>query len=130
MDSPLGREWVESVRFPLRPGANGSRYTWTTMDEEPELTVAPPEDAAAGPASVWSAARHALRAMGPLRTARTLARVNQADGFDCPGCAWPEGDHRHHAELCENGVKAIAEEATRERVDRAFFARYAVAALT
>ena len=62
--------------------------------------------------------------MGPVRSARTLARVNQKDGFDCPGCAWPESDSRHHAEFCENGVKAVAEEATKERITRKFFERY------
>ena len=46
--------------------------------------------------------------------AQTLLRLNQADGFDCPGCAWPDPDpdHRHTAEFCENGAKAVAEEAT------------------
>ncbi len=67
--------------------------------------------------------------MGVRRTALTLARVNQKDGFDCPGCAWPDPDHRSHAEFCENGVKAVAEEATLRRVDRDFFAAHPVAEL-
>ena len=71
----------------------------------------------------------ALKAMGPARAARTLARVNQKDGFDCPGCAWPESDHRHVAEFCENGVKAVAEEATKARLTRAFFERHDIAQL-
>jgi molybdopterin-dependent oxidoreductase alpha subunit len=50
-----------------------------------------------------------------------LLRLNQQDGFDCPGCAWPEGEHRRHAEFCENGVKAVAEEITERRVDDAFW---------
>ena len=54
--------------------------------------------------------------MGVKRTALTLLRVNQKNGFDCPGCAWPEGDERHTAEFCENGAKAVAEEATLRRV--------------
>jgi len=98
--------------------------------EEPRLEVHPPERSAAGPVSVWWAMRHALGRMGVARTARTLARVNQVDGFDCPGCAWPEPEHRHHAEFCENGAKAVAEEATRRRADRAFFARHAIDELT
>ncbi len=68
--------------------------------------------------------RVALEAMGPVRAARALRRVNQKDGFDCPGCAWPESDDRHHAEFCENGVKAVAEEATKARVTRALFERH------
>ena len=51
-----------------------------------------------------------------LRDLRLLLRLNQFDGFDCPGCAWPEPDgERSHAEFCENGAKAIAEEATRRQ---------------
>ncbi|ALM42328.1 Formate dehydrogenase [Streptomyces sp. FR-008] len=67
--------------------------------------------------------------MGVRRTALTLLRVNQKDGFDCPGCAWPEPDKRHAAEFCENGAKAVAEEATLRRVTPAFFAEHSVADL-
>src|SRR4051812_347045 len=67
--------------------------------------------------------------MGPLRTARTLALVNQDAGFDCMGCAWPDPAKRHHAEFCENGAKAVAEEATRMRADPDFFAQWPVAAM-
>lgn len=70
-----------------------------------------------------------LEQMGPVRSAQTLLRVNQKDGFDCPGCAWPEGDKRHTAEFCENGAKAVAEEATRRRVPAQFFAEHSVAEL-
>ena len=95
-------------------------------DEDAKLGVNAPPAHAAGVPAVVSAMRHALREMGPARTARTLARVNQADGFDCMGCAWPDPGHRHHAEFCENGAKAVAEEATRLRADRAFFAQWSV----
>src|SRR5207342_1676955 len=57
---------------------------------------------------------------------RVLLQVNQPDGFDCPGCAWPEPADPAHLEFCENGAKAVAEEATRRRVDRAFFARHTI----
>lgn len=68
--------------------------------------------------------------MGVVRTARTLAKLNQRNGFDCPGCAWPETPgHRKHAEFCENGAKAVAEEATRRRVGPDFFAAHPVADL-
>ncbi len=60
----------------------------------------------------------------------TLARINQRHGFDCPGCAWPEEhDNRKLAEFCENGAKAVAEEATKRRVTPEFFARHSVAEL-
>lgn len=68
--------------------------------------------------------------MGAVRTARTLARLNQREGFDCPGCAWPETPgHRKHAEFCENGAKAVAEEATTRRVCPEFFAAHPVSEL-
>src|SRR5437899_3024616 len=67
--------------------------------------------------------------MRVVRSLRALARVNQRGGFDCPGCAWPEPDHRHYAEFCENGAKAVAEEATLHRAGPELFARYSVAQL-
>ena len=71
-----------------------------------------------------------LEQMGAVRTARTLARLNQRNGFDCPGCAWPETPgHRKLAEFCENGAKAVAEEATTRAVTPDFFATHSVAEL-
>src|SRR6185369_7783658 len=63
-------------------------------------------------------------------TAAALARLNQRKGFDCPGCAWPE-EHggRKFAEFCENGAKAVAEEATKRVVTPEFFARHSIADL-
>ena len=88
------------------------------VDEE-ELTVTEPEDHAAGVKAVAVSMRRALQHMGPARTARTLLKLNQTDGFDCMSCAWPDPDpeHRHKAEFCENGAKAVAEEATTARAD-------------
>ncbi|MCM1971473.1 FdhF/YdeP family oxidoreductase [Streptomyces sp. G1] len=86
--------------------------------------VAPPQHAAAGLPAIGHTLRIAQEQMGLARTARTLLKVNQKNGFDCPGCAWPEGDKRHTAEFCENGAKAVAEEATLRRVTPAFFAEH------
>ncbi|MEU5806903.1 FdhF/YdeP family oxidoreductase [Streptomyces sp. NPDC047718] len=86
--------------------------------------VAPPKRAAAGLPAIGHTLRIAQAQMGVARTARTLLKVNQKDGFDCPGCAWPEGDKRHTAEFCENGAKAVAEEATLRRVTPDFFAAH------
>ncbi|MEU9983368.1 FdhF/YdeP family oxidoreductase [Streptomyces sp. NPDC050856] len=91
--------------------------------------VRAPQHAAAGLPAVAHTLRVAQRQMGARRTARTLLKVNQKDGFDCPGCAWPEGDERHVAEFCENGAKAVAEEATLRRVTPGFFAAHPVADL-
>ncbi|WP_433715971.1 FdhF/YdeP family oxidoreductase [Nocardia sp. CA-084685] len=95
--------------------------------DESELSVTAPKTQAAGVTAVTVALNHAVGEMGVLRTARTLARVNQRHGFDCPGCAWPEpAGHRRPAEFCENGAKAVAEEATLRTVGPEFFARYSV----
>ncbi|MEU4873549.1 FdhF/YdeP family oxidoreductase [Streptomyces sp. NPDC021608] len=91
--------------------------------------VAEPQHAAAGLPAVGHSLRIARQQMGVKRTALTLLRVNQKDGFDCPGCAWPEPEHRHAAEFCENGAKAVAEEATLRRVTPEFFAAHPVADL-
>ncbi|MFC9270174.1 FdhF/YdeP family oxidoreductase [Streptomyces zhihengii] len=91
--------------------------------------VAAPQHAAAGLTAIAHTLRMAQEQMGVARTARTLLKVNQKDGFDCPGCAWPEGDKRHLAEFCENGAKAVAEEATVRRVTPEFFAAHPVSDL-
>ncbi|MGW8782811.1 FdhF/YdeP family oxidoreductase [Streptomyces sp. NPDC055796] len=91
--------------------------------------VAPPKHAAAGLPAIGHTLRIAQQQMGVARTARTLLKVNQKNGFDCPGCAWPEGDKRHTAEFCENGAKAVAEEATLRRVTPDFFAEHPLADL-
>ncbi|MBK5109819.1 MAG: FdhF/YdeP family oxidoreductase [Thermoleophilia bacterium] len=92
-------------------------------DDAPEIST--PRDHSAGISGVWASLRHAGRA-GLSRTVPALFRVNQPDGFDCPGCAWPESGHPHRAEFCENGAKAVAEETTKERAGRDFFARHSV----
>ncbi|GAB2608527.1 FdhF/YdeP family oxidoreductase [Streptomyces capparidis] len=97
------------------------------VQDAPE--VGPPRHAAAGLPAVGHSLRVAHAQMGAKRTLLTLLSVNQKNGFDCPGCAWPEDDDRHRAEFCENGVKAVAEEATRRRVTADFFARHSVADL-
>ncbi|MFG3508959.1 FdhF/YdeP family oxidoreductase [Streptomyces sp. NPDC047821] len=91
--------------------------------------VAPPQHAAAGLPAIGHTLKVSHAQMGLRRTARTLLKVNQKDGFDCPGCAWPEGDKRHVAEFCENGAKAVAEEATLRRVTPEFFAAHPIADL-
>ncbi|NBM16813.1 FdhF/YdeP family oxidoreductase [Streptomyces sp. GC420] len=97
------------------------------VQDAPEVSA--PQHAAAGLPAIGHTLRMAQAQMGVRRTALTLLRVNQKDGFDCPGCAWPEGDHRHTAEFCENGAKAVAEEATLRRVTPEFFAAHPVADL-
>jgi formate dehydrogenase major subunit len=95
---------------------------------EQQLEVEEPKRSAAGIPAVAVAMKLAVEQMGVRRTAQTLLRLNQADGFDCQGCAWPDPDpsHRHTAEFCENGAKAVTEEATLRRVDRRFFLEHSI----
>ncbi|OBB32324.1 hypothetical protein A5792_01015 [Mycolicibacterium peregrinum] len=88
------------------------------------------KDEAAGVKAVLVSMQRGFEQMGPLRTAAALTKLNQRHGFDCPGCAWPE-EHggRKLAEFCENGAKAVAEEATKRTVTPEFFARHTIAEL-
>jgi anaerobic selenocysteine-containing dehydrogenase len=60
---------------------------------------------------------------------RTLLKANQREGFDCPGCAWPDPKHTSSFEFCENGAKAITWESTAKRTDASFFAEHTVSEL-
>jgi molybdopterin-dependent oxidoreductase alpha subunit len=95
--------------------------------DAPEVTA--PKHAAAGVPALLHTTQIAAAQMGAVRSVRTLLKLNQPDGFDCPGCAWPEPEHTHTAEFCENGAKAVAEEATLRRIGPEFFAEHSVADL-
>ncbi len=99
--------------------------------DESQLDVDRPAHSAAGLTAVAVTMKRSIQAMGVARAARTLLKLNQTDGFDCQGCAWPDPDpsHRHTAEFCENGAKAVAEEATTLRVGPEFFASHSIAEL-
>ncbi|WP_030154910.1 FdhF/YdeP family oxidoreductase [Glycomyces sp. NRRL B-16210] len=88
-----------------------------------------PKHQAAGVPAVVNSLRVVGEQAGLRRGLPLLREVNQTGGFDCPGCAWPEPGHRHPAEFCENGAKAVAEEATRRTVGREFFTAHPVADL-
>ena len=83
------------------------------------------------PAGGWDALKSSWQALrqqdAVLRGSGTLLRTNQPTGFDCPGCAWPDRNPHSTFEFCENGVKAVANEATSKRVTAAFFAEHSVA---
>ncbi|MDA8700949.1 FdhF/YdeP family oxidoreductase [Euryarchaeota archaeon] len=81
---------------------------------------------AAGIPAVTSSLKHGLQNMGISRTVKTLTMVNQQEGFDCPGCAWPDPSHRTQFEFCENGAKAVADEATKRRVTPEFFSKHSI----
>jgi len=98
--------------------------------DDHDVITSGPKHEAAGVKAVMVSMQRGLTQMGPVRTTAALTRLNQRHGFDCPGCAWPE-EHggRKIAEFCENGAKAVAEEATKRRVTPEFFARHSVAEL-
>ena len=103
----------------------------TAVVDERAVVTSEREHEAAGVKAVLVSLQRGLEQMGPLRTAATLAKLNQRHGFDCPGCAWPEEPGgRKLAEFCENGAKAVAEEATKRVVTPEFFARHSVSELT
>jgi len=97
------------------------------VDEDAHLRVGKPADHAAGLKAVRISMAKAVRQMGVRKAARNLLQLNQADGFDCMSCAWPDPQgHRHTAEFCENGAKAVSWEGVRDSVGPEFFARHSL----
>ncbi|MBX5493718.1 MAG: FdhF/YdeP family oxidoreductase [Bryobacteraceae bacterium] len=87
----------------------------------------PPAKAAAGVPAIVKTIETSWKQMGVARSLETLRAVNQKAGFDCPGCAWPEPEEGRAAiEFCENGAKAVADEATIRQAGPEFFARWSV----
>ncbi len=85
---------------------------------------------AGGIGALIASARSILRERAELPGTAALLRVNQPGGFDCPGCAWPEGAEKSSLDFCENGLKAVAAETTTKRVDPGFFALHTVTELS
>ncbi len=95
------------------------------------LVLTEPKENAAGVAGVVTALRHVHNEIGLRRGLGALSKMNQTGGFDCPGCAWPDPEHERSTlgEYCENGAKALAEEATTKRVTSTFFLRHSLTEL-
>ena len=111
---------------------SASDPTNTTSPEETAdaAEVLPRFESYSWPAGGWGALRataNALREQGVVgKGGKALLSMNQPDGFDCPGCAWPDPKHTSSFEFCENGAKAVAFELTSRRVTREFFAEHTV----
>ncbi len=88
-------------------------------------------DSAAGLPAVYHALGHAATYMRWGEASKTMFKVNQKGGFDCPGCAWPDPDDDRSklGEYCENGIKAIAEEAQKKKITADFFAQHSITEL-
>ncbi len=114
-------------------GGGPERPPEQTPDDSGDVRTGEPAAAAGGLGAITATLAHVLAGPGLVRGVRALAAMNQREGFDCPGCAWPEpgGDTgvRSELEFCENGAKAIASETARGRLDAAFFAQHSVADL-
>lgn len=92
-----------------------------------DIQIKEPAIYAAGLKAVKVALEHTFKEMGVAKSLKGLAHMNQKDGFDCPGCAWPDPEKPSKvAEYCENGAKAFAEEATNKKVDAEFFKKHSV----
>lgn len=93
-----------------------------------KLIIKKPKKVAGGAAAVLNSASHIFSEVGVVEGTKALLNINQFNGFDCPGCAWPDpDDHRSVVEFCENGAKAVAEEATSQKCDRDFFEKHSIA---
>ncbi|AYZ36096.1 hypothetical protein EGY07_11170 [Chryseobacterium indologenes] len=88
-----------------------------------DLKLTHVEKAAAGIPAVMAAFSDLFEEKAPIRGMRALFKMNQIGGFDCPSCAWPDPDDERSVlgEYCENGAKALAEEATTKKVTPEFF---------
>lgn len=95
------------------------------------LRLKVPSDVAAGFTGVTEVLKHGANEMGIVRSMKALLEMNQEDGFRCPSCAWPVPEHPSKiAEYCENGAKALADEATSKKIGADFFAKHSVEELS
>lgn len=87
------------------------------------LKLTPVEKWAAGIPAVIAAMTDLVEAKAFFKGNRALLSMNQFKGFDCPSCAWPDPDDERSpiGEYCENGAKALAEEATSKKITPEFF---------
>lgn len=95
--------------------------------KEQNLKIAKPETAAGGVRSLTNAAQHIWHKSDMLTGIKAVKSMNKIGGFDCPGCAWPTAPEEALAvEICENGIKALAEEITTGHANSEFFAAHSL----
>jgi len=96
------------------------------------LILKEPKEKAVGIPAIISSVKHMAKYMDPIDAFKLSLKINQKGGFDCPGCAWPDPDDDRSAigEYCENGIKAIAEEATKKSLTADYFANHSVAEIS
>src|SRR5688572_6320181 len=83
-----------------------------------DLKITPVGKSAAGVPAVFAAVSDLIKERIPIRGMKALSKMNQFGGFDCPSCAWPDPDDDRSplGDYCENGAKALIEEATTKKV--------------
>ena len=97
------------------------------MGEKDKLIIENPPEHAAGLKAVKIALGNILERMPAGKSFKVLNSLNKEHGVDCPGCAWPDPEKRSIlGEYCENGVKAIAEEAMSAKANPSFFEKYSI----
>ena len=101
------------------------------VEKDIDLKQKPVKTKSTGLPAVLNSFQYAIGEAGLIRGTLPMLQVNQKDGFDCPGCAWPDPDqHRSAFEFCENGAKAIAHESDSGRITRSFFKQYSVSEMS
>ncbi|CAB4928915.1 unannotated protein [freshwater metagenome] len=125
--TPVFRGAAGRLRLPPLPRRGRTDRDHDVAEHDRGLHLGSPKDHAVGMGATWSIAKQGMRHLGVVRSANSLLRINQPYGFQCPSCAWPEPeDGAGPIEFCESGAKAVANEATRMRASREFFARHTV----
>ena len=115
----------------LHPGIVSREVEHLTPVKEGPPKLSPPKQVAAGIPAVISTIFHGFSRMGAVKSLSNLSKVNRFNGYDCPGCAWPDpDDHRTFFEFCENGAKAVADEGTRKRASPEFWSQWTVSQLS
>lgn len=100
------------------------------MKDLKELKISKQANSAAGFKAVYISLQQIFSRMSVKNSFKVLNKLNQKEGVDCPGCAWPDPSHRSKlGEYCENGVKAIAEEAMEAVADPKFFSKHSITEL-
>jgi len=99
------------------------------MKNKREVKIKNAKTNAVGFPAIKSTGRTIFKNTHPNKAIKTLLKLNQIDGCDCPSCAWPDPDPQDRskiAEYCENGAKAIAWEATKETINPVFFKKHSI----
>ena len=100
----------------------------STSEKFTDIKTSKPKTNSAGFGSLKAVVGQVTKYMNPVDAVKLSLKINQKGGFDCPGCAWPDPDDERSAlgEYCENGLKAMAEEAQNKTIGEDFFIKHSV----